>query len=153
MATGDGSGGGVVIEVSHVLPEQVDHVWERVLPQIERGLKHGAGDSTTSDHIRDAVKRGDMTLWAVHEHDDIIAAVVLERARHPAKTALFVVLIAGRDFYRWAPEVNERIKELAELVGADTIEAMVRDGLTHWLADLGWRRKATLMEMSYGRQV
>lgn len=137
----------VPLSVSAVPPEHVDFVWAQVEPMVRRGLSHGAGDSTTSDHIRAAIKRGELILWAVHEGLDVTAAIVIEVVKHPAKTTLFIVLIAGRRFAEWAPTVTDLLRDYAVVVGADTIESMVRDGLTKWLAPLGWKRKATLVEL------
>lgn len=148
-------GGGsliVSLSVSAVPPEQVDFVWTQVEPMVLRGLSHGAGDSTTGDHVKASIKRGDSILWAVHDGDDVTAVVVLEIVEHPAKTTLFVALIAGSRFSEWAPMVHGLLQDYAALIGADTVEASVRDGLTKWLSAMGWKRKATLMEIAHVRR-
>lgn len=135
------------LAVSAVPPAEVDFVWSQVEPMVRKGLAHGEGDSTTAEHIREQVRRGELILWAVHDGPDVAAVIVLDVVKHPAKTTLFVVLIAGRRFGDWAPAVQNLLRDYAAIVGADTIEASVRDGLTKWLGNMGWKRKATIMEL------
>lgn len=141
-----------MLSVSAVPPEQVDFVWSQVEPMVKRGLAHGMGDSTTSEHIKAAIQRGESILWAVHQESDVIAIVVIEVVRYPAKTTLLAALIAGSRFAEWAPMVQELLRDYADLIGADTIETSVRDGLTKWLAPMGWKRKATIMELEHVRR-
>lgn len=114
---------------------------------VRRGLAHGEGDGTTAEHIRGRILNGDLILWAAHDGPEVTAAIVLDVMKHPAKTTLFVVLIAGSRFAEWAPQVQALLRDYADIIGADTIEASVRDGLTRWLDRMGWRRKAVIMEM------
>lgn len=140
------------MEISSVPPEQIDYVWAQVEPMVERGLAEAAGDSLSPDYLKASIKRGDSLLWAVHEGMNVIAVVALDVVRHPAKTTVLVVLIAGERFRDWSEKVQTLLREFAALVGADTIEAVVRDGMTKWLAPMGWRRKATLMELKNVRR-
>jgi hypothetical protein len=135
------------LAVSHVPPSQLDEIWPLVVEKIRRGLRHGAGDSTTAEQLRESIRCGDCILWAVIERGEILSVIVLEVQKHAAKRTLMVLLIAGRDFRRWADRVHELIRDLADLTAVDTIEASVRDGLVKWLGPLGWKKKATLMEL------
>lgn len=136
-----------MIQVSAVPPEQVELVWPHVLPMIEKGLKHGAGDSTTAGDLKKSILSEAMTLWAVHDEQEIVAAVILELVQHPAKRSVFVVLVAGREFHSWVHEIQRLLRELKQKAGADTIECMARKGMAKWLTQTGWRHKATLMEL------
>jgi hypothetical protein len=135
------------LSVSHVPPNQIDAVWPLVVEKIRRGLRHGAGDSTTAEQLRESIRSGDCILWAVTERDEVLAVIVLEIQKYADKRTLAVLLIAGRDFKKWINRVLELIRDLADLTGVDTIEASVRDGLVKWLSPLGWHKKATLMEL------
>lgn len=135
------------LSVKTVPPGSVGLVWQHVLPMIRRGLARGEGDSTTSDILRIDVERGDKILWAVTDGDEILAAVILNIVQHPAKRTLFVVLVAGKDMHRWLGMIQDLLLDFKDLVGADTVEASVRDGLTRWLSKTGWKRKATIMQL------
>lgn len=144
-------------QIGQLLVEQVpwtqlEHVWPQIEPAVVRGLRHGAGDSTSADEIFGAIANGSMLLWVVHDGSDIIAAIVLQVVKRESGLALVVVLVAGRDFWKWADRVQQLILEYAELIGAYTIEAVARDGMAKWLRQLGWRKKATIMELDHGRQ-
>lgn len=139
------------LSVSAVGPGQALAVWNHVLPMVRRGLKHGAGDSTSEQEIISSVLSGQMTMWAVHDGDEITATVILQAIPRSKGTALLVVLVAGRDFKTWGERVQSLIQDYSELIGAYTIEAVARDGMAKWLKEMGWRRKATIMELGNGR--
>jgi hypothetical protein len=40
------------------------------------------------------------------------------------------------------------LRDYRDLIGADCLEAVVRDGMTRWLAELGWHRQATVMRLA-----
>lgn len=134
-------------EVSRVPPELADHVFDQLAPMVARALRHGAGDSTTEAHLRAEVRTGNMAMWAVHRGAEIVACVVLSVHRYPAKTTVFIELAAGRDLGVWVERIEELLRDYRDLVGADTIEATCRDGMTRRLLRRGWRRKATVVEL------
>lgn len=134
-----------MLEVSYVPAEEVDFVWEQILPMVERGLSHGQGDCTTPDHVLDAIKRGDMMLWTVHEENEIYAGLVLEIVQHPVKKTLFVVLLAGREMKKWIDKLERLLIDYGKHIGADAIETSCRNGLVRFLSKRGWYAKATIM--------
>ena len=140
------------LSVSRISPAEFDAVWAEVEPMAASGFRHGAGDTITPDEIRASVISGDMEMWAVHDADDITAVVVIQIIERPQGRVLAVVLVAGRGFASWGQQVQELLQEYASLIGADWIEAVARDGMAKWLSRMGWKRKATLMELKNGRQ-
>ena len=139
------------LSVSSVPPEQLDFVWLQVRPMIRRGLKYGAGDSVSEAEIYTDIAEGKMLLWAVHSGDHVIAVLVLQVAQRARGLALIVILAAGRDFWSWSYKVQDIIVDYAELIDAYTIEAVARDGMAKWLKELGWKKKAVIMELKNGR--
>ena len=135
------------LEVSSVPPDLVPAVWTKLLPQIERALAHGDGDSTTPGHMLDAVLKGRMQLWAVHEGEEIIAGLIVSARTYTAKTTVVINLLAGRDMDGWADRIEQLLRDLRDLIGADTIEASCRAGLARRLGKRGWKRKAVIMEL------
>lgn len=140
-----------MFHVSHVTPNLLVHVWPQVTTMVQRGLRHGAGDSTSEQEIYAAIAEGHMEMWAVHRGAEVTAVIVLEIVKRPSGVILKVVLIAGSLFSAWSKQVQALIEDYAELIGAYTIEAVVRDGMRKWLEPLGWKRKATIMELKNGR--
>lgn len=134
-----------MFEVSYVPPEEVDFVWEQILPMVERGLSHGQGDCTTPEHLMDAIKRGDMQLWTVHAGNDIYAGMVLEVVKHPAKKTLFVVLLAGREMGQWIEKLERLLIDYGDHIEADAIETSCRNGMARRLEQRGWYKKAVIM--------
>ena len=124
----------------------VDYVWEQMSSQIEKGLRHGQGDSTTSLELKMAIQRGDMTLWVVHEGENIQALIVLSVSVHAAGRKLFVELLAGTGMDEWVGELEGLLKDYRDLLGAFCIEASCRRGLAEKLKRRNWKTKAVVME-------
>jgi len=141
----------VPLSVSRVAPVNLDFVWREVAPMVERGLRHGAGDSTSPAELRAAIATGKMELWAVADGGDIVAIVVLRVVSRVKGVALLVSLVAGRDFDSWGQMISDLVADYAELIGAYTVEATARKGMAKWLAQMGWRQKAIVMELDNGR--
>src|SRR3546814_7012681 len=94
----------MALQVSQVLPGQVDAVWLQVDRLVARGLRQTGDDSTTSALIREDVRYGRLAMWVVHDDHEIVAVVVLNIVKRLTGPVLIVVLIAGRDFQSWAPQ-------------------------------------------------
>lgn len=133
------------VEVSQVPPELAPAIWERMLPKIRKGLKAGGGDCTTPEYMLSEILSGRMSMWAVHT-DDVIAVVVVSVEQMPEKRVLFVELVAGERLDLWLTKINSLLRDYRDIVGADCVRALCRDGMTKALAS-SWRRKATLMEL------
>jgi len=133
--------------ISSVTGEAIDVVWDQLSPQIERALKHGAGDATSSEFLRQFVKRGDAVMWAIHG-ESLVACIVVSVRQHPCKRTVFVELVAGSDLDQWIDEIEETLIKYRDLTGSDTIEASCRHGLAGRLMRRDrWARKAILMEL------
>lgn len=114
---------------------------------IERALSHGQGDGTSWEHMLAAILMQKMTLWVIHEGDDIVACVVLSVNEHAKGKKVFVQLTAGRDLDRWIDQIEGLLRDYRDLVGAMTIEASCRKGLARRLSRRGWGKKAVIMEL------
>lgn len=135
------------VSVSRVPPESVGYVWPKILPMIEKALKHGEGDSTTSEHVLSGIVNGKLILWAIHKGPEIIAGLVLSVRTYPAKTTLVIEFAAGRDLDSWIEQIEHLLREFRDLISADTIECSCRAGLAHRLGKRGWKRKSIIMEL------
>jgi hypothetical protein len=133
------------LQVSSVPPDQIDTVFLSCLPMIERALRHGAGDSVTVAQLYAEVKSEESRMWVIHD-TDIVATLIWGVHEYPNKRTLFVEVIAGTRLDEWREMAEAHLRELADRIGADTIEASCRFGLMRKLKD-SWRPKAVLMEM------
>jgi hypothetical protein len=129
-------------EVNHL--EVLDEVWNKLLPCIEKGLSHGAGDTTTSSELYESLKNGISKMWVIHGLE-LVACVIISIKLYPNKKTVYVELLAGRDLDSFIYLIQDKLREFKELVKADTIEASCRAGLAKRLVD--WNTKAYLMEL------
>lgn len=136
--------------LSRVYPDALEFVWPQIEPKVLKSLEHGAGDSLSIEKIKTAILSGDMELWAVHEDRDVSAGIILQALQRDKGIALYVVLVAGEGWTKSASQVNQKLKEYAQEIGAYTVEATCRKGMARWLEELGWKEKAILMEMNNG---
>lgn len=135
------------VEFSGVSPEAVQYVWPQVEPMIQRGLRHGQGDGTTSDALRHKVLVGDMVMWAFHRGVDIIAVVIFSVNQHATGKKLFVEMLAGREHKLWQHELMQLLLDYRDITGSMCIETSCRKGMAKKLSELGWREKSVIMEL------
>jgi len=133
------------VNISRVTPESLDQVWAAVRPQILAALRRGAGQHMTEDYYYRQVSAELMVMWVGHEGDEVIAAGILSVQHYPKHSALFVELLAGKNLDSWIEQVEPLLKEFKHKVGATTIEALCRPGLSKKLTR--WKPKAILMEL------
>ena len=136
--------------VDRVEPYDITLVWGDLLPQIRRGLRKGGGDTMSEPMLFHGVLRGNFQLWVIHDGDEVLAGLFFKtehRERGIALIVLDVVAGSGKGFRNYATVMVPRIREFGRMIGAYTIEAVCRDGVARILADLGCKRKATIMEL------
>jgi len=137
--------------ISQIDARQVDCLWPNFLPLVERGLKHGQGDSMAPCHILKGIKAGEMNLWISHNGENLQAGLIYSVNQFPTKKVVFVVMLVGDKFEEWADEMESMLIQYKEAIGADCIEASCRKGLVKKLLMRGWKAKATIMEAPNGR--
>ena len=135
------------VELRRVMPELIDAVWLRFLKQIRKGLSCAAGDSTTPELFLRDVKLAKMIGWGILVDDDLVACAFISTRQFPAKMTVNVELIVGEHMDIWASELEDTLIDYRDLIGADAIEGLSRDGMVRRLSKR-WKRKATLMELT-----
>ena len=90
--------------ISRAPRDDFDGVWNTLLPQIEKGLQHGAGDCTTTDEMYRCVQNGDLEMWVIHEGSEVIATLLIKVKQYPAKKTLYVEMMAGKNLSSWVEE-------------------------------------------------
>lgn len=131
--------------ISFVPVEQVGHVWSALEPQIKKALSCGQGDGETLENYYAQLINGDMFMIVRHVGDDISCGAICSIQEHPNKKTLFIELLAGQDLKSWIDEAETSLKEIKAKIGADTIEASCRFGLSKMLKN--WTPKAIIMEL------
>jgi hypothetical protein len=140
--------------VSRAHPKDLVVIWPKLLPQILRGLRKGAGDTLTERGLLSGVQHGELDLWIVHRDDEILAGIFLQidqRERGKALVVLDVVAGSGKGFRHYAEDIVPRLREYGEMIGAYTVEGVCRLGTARLLSRLGCKPKAVIMELSNGR--
>lgn len=132
--------------ISAVPPAIVDDVFDKLQKQVAKALSHGQGDGTTEIEMRLAVKAGEMQMWAVHDDEQVYAAMVLSVTQHSTGRKIFVELLVGKNIDDWVADLEALLMDYKELVGAMCIESSCRVGLAKYLKGRGWKTKAVIME-------
>lgn len=127
--------------------EEINYVWPEVVDLIERGLRHGQGDGTTSETLRHRVMTGDMLMWTVHKDSEVLGVVILSMNTHATGKKLFVEMLAGHNPEEWQDQLIDLLRDFRDITGAMCIEASCRKGMVKRLRALGWREKAVVMEL------
>jgi hypothetical protein len=131
------------VNISLVTPDTLPQVWAALLPEIQEAMKGMAGRIGEQAYY-EAVRDGRMSMWVSHETNEVVAGGILSITEYPGEKVIFIELLAGRDLDRWLETVEPLLKQYKQQVGATTIEALCRPGLTRKLK--GWTVKAALME-------
>ena len=86
---------GTNCKVVLIQPDDLEVVWDEVVPLIDAALKYSEGEILPEDLVQ-PLKTGKMQLW-VAMSDGVIAAMITEIVSYPRKRVLRVITIAGKD--------------------------------------------------------
>ena len=123
-----------------IQPDDIDVVWDEVVPLIELALKHSEGEVFAEDLVQH-LKTGKMQLWTALSEGSVIAAMITEIVVYPRKRVLRVITIAGKDglgmgkWYGFLPLVEG----FALSNNCSSLEAWTRKGMARKLKD--WEHK------------
>ena len=73
-----------------VSPDDVPHIWDRILPYIE--LSQTDEKELSPDDFLDSLVGGEMQLWVVVEGKEVIACMISRFANYPQKKVFFNLL-------------------------------------------------------------
>jgi len=122
-----------------IQPDDLEMVWDEVVPLIEAALKYSEGEVIPEDLVQ-PIKTGKMQLW-VAMSGGVIAAMITEIVVYPRKRVLRVITIAGKDgrgmsrWYGFLPLVEG----FALSNNCSSLEAWTRKGMAKKLTD--WEHK------------
>ena len=131
---------GTNCKVVLIQPDDLDVVWDEVVPLIEAALKYSEGEVIPEDLVK-PIKIGKMQLWVAMFKGSVIAAMITEIVVYPRKRTLRVITIAGKDghgmskWYGFLPLVEG----FALSNNCSSLEAWTRKGMAKKLTD--WEHK------------
>ncbi len=111
--------------VRSIQPHEVEELWPRLQPLIERGLRFADGCFASGDVKRSLIE-GKRQLWV--EWPEMRCALITERIDYPLKRVLHVFLAAGRLPRDWR-NLWRGIQRLAPSEGLPGIEIPGPHGL------------------------
>jgi hypothetical protein len=114
-------------------PDDIELVWDDVVPLIERALQHAEGELIPED-IKTHLDKGDLRLWIALEDKKTIAAMVTEIIQYPRKKIVRVITLAGRNMNMWY-DFLPMIEGYAISHGCSSLEAWARKGMKRKLKD------------------
>ena len=123
-----------------IQPDDLEMVWDEVVPLIEAALKYSEGEVIPEDLIK-PIKIGKMQLWTALSEGSVIASMITEIVVYPRKRVLRVITIAGKDgrgmsrWYGFLPLVEG----FALSNNCSSLEAWTRKGMAKKLTD--WEHK------------
>ena len=130
---------GTNCKVVLIQPDDLEMVWDEVVPLINAALKYSEGELLPEDLIAPLASEK-MQLW-VALSDGVIAAMITEIITYPRKRVLRVITIAGIDghgmskWYGFLP----LIEGFALSNDCSSLEAWTRKGMAKKLKD--WEHK------------
>ena len=120
-------------KVALVEAEDIDMVWDDVVPLIEKALRHAEGELIPED-IKKHLDSANLRLWVALEDRDVIAAMVTEIIQYPRKKIVRVITLAGKNMGLWY-DFLPMLEGYAIRHGCSSLEAWSRKGMARKLKD------------------
>jgi hypothetical protein len=143
----------VETEIRHVPPHLVQLAWVQLQRSFRRAQGTALGDRMDELVILKALCEGEMELLTATRGEEIMGGIIIQFVDRPRGSCCKVVVslfntFHNRSFPDWSVPMNAHLIDYAKRErGCYTLEAYARDGVVPELVRLGWRRKATVMEM------
>lgn len=119
---------------------------------VDKALSVGQGDTLTVERMLDGIRRGTKMLWTMHEGEDIQAVIVITTPTTSNGVKVWIELLAGAGIDDWGDELEQKLVDYRDEIGAYCIEASCRRGLARYLGRRPrWQEKAVIMEIPNGR--
>jgi len=115
-----------------VAPDDVPHIWDKVLPYIE--LSQTDEKELSPDDFLDSLVGGEMQLWVIVEDKEIIACIISRFANYPQKKVFRIVFVGGEGMKKWL-EFLPLIEDFALMNGCTFIEVWGRKAWLRILKD------------------
>src|SRR6266581_5440635 len=100
-------------KIALVQSEQIELVWARVVPHLERVIKYSQG-RLGLDEIENALLTNRDQLWIVVSSGEIIAICITQMVIYPNLRNFRVVACGGNHMNLWLADIIERFKAFAK---------------------------------------
>lgn len=128
-------------------PLAVMAVWPSLQRAFRKAQGVALGDRMDEVEILKALCEGSKDLLVAHD-GEVLGGVILEYVkRRRGKCCIVVVSLFNRYPPDWAALMNKHIVDHADAAECYCIESNARGGVVSFLERMGWRRKATVMEI------
>ncbi|MEM7003118.1 MAG: hypothetical protein AAF529_20185 [Pseudomonadota bacterium] len=124
----------------------IPKIWPEVRELIGDALKHAQGDGVSPDVLLPDLLNEDLGMLLVTDHDRIRMVMVFGIERTTI-TKFCIHILAGDDMQEWFDWAWPKVQGVAELVGAECIEASCRPGMAKLLKKRGWKQQAVIMRI------
>ncbi len=118
--------------ITSIPPAQVDLIWPRVKPMLERACEISSG-RVTVEECHQKIKANEHELWVLHTGPHIHAAVTLTIVTYTAFKVLSVMFLGGGDLDLWRDALDQALVRAAQRAKCKKIE---------WIGRPGWQRVA-----------
>ena len=125
-----------MLEMEGILSHEIDSVWEKVSPMLNKALRYSFGKYTT-ESIREFLKGEQMQLWVGIDYYEIRAFTITQIVNYPGKKILIIMFAGGSDLSGWLSYI-EILKRFAKKKGCDGIEIYGRNGWVKKLKPFGY---------------
>lgn len=133
------------MNVSIVLPEHYDNVWQSIHEYMEGAAKYTHGRFNVED-IKYRLYNSNQQLWIAYD-DKVYGAVVTEIIDYPQMRALVMHFTGGIDLLSWKDEMLAMLREFAKDNHCKTIESSGRIGWKRVFKDDGFKSKFMFYEL------
>jgi len=127
-------------------PEQIEDIWVKVSPMLEKALNKNPGDLDIDD-VRDKMFSGEYLLMCAVEGEDILASFAVEIFSEKRKKAN-IVLCGGEQIDEWLTPFMNVIKPLVKEQGCDVLTIMGRKGWERKMKPFGFCETARILEVN-----
>lgn len=124
---------------------EIEYSWKKVLePHIRRAVDLTRGELTTED-VYEALTKGFMFAWVIHEGAKVNAVLVLEPVQLRHFRICRIVVISGEGFNEWK-RYEAFIEHWARGMGCQYIDGLGRPGWARkWGKEMGYDHLYTVM--------
>lgn len=134
-------------------PNLVSIVWPMASKFIEMALEHSHGEIDI-DKMKQQLIDGELIMLVVHDDDEPIAAVVMDKRQlQCGKDILFIVTVGGTDVDKWGDELIPLLDVIAIEHGCEAIYGAGRPGWQRLMKNQGYELAYTVMYKKVGEKL
>jgi hypothetical protein len=133
------------MEISLVPNDQIGLVWGEIEPIINRATELSGGRFSNIS-VLDECLNGRISVWVVMDNDEIVSVFTVRIVDYPERRSLYVELLAGRGFKKWASEMFEKMTAWGKLNECTHLECGGRKGWERLGQQYGFSKAYSVIE-------